>query len=310
MNYKKIFWGLLLIIIGLLFIFRNLGWLDFNWWAIFSLWPVLLILWGISLIPVKEYIKLLLAIATLIISVVFLYNYDSSHHFQFRVNHNFRGDDFEEGDNVYKYSDQDFSQPFDSLTKNASLQFEAAAGNFTIDSVTDKLVEFQKKGNVTNYQFTTEDTDSGKIIKFKMDDVKLQTGRRHHTNKVELKLNPNPTWDFNFEIGAAEINFDLSSYKTRKVSIDCGASDIDLTLGNKHPETNVNIDAGASSIKIRVPKTSAYKVISDSFMASKSFEDAKKVSDGIYQTKDFRTNTQKIIINLNVGVSSLEVERY
>ena len=62
MSYKKVFWGVVLIIIGILFIIRNLGWVDFSWWGVFRLWPVLLILWGISVIPIKNYLKLILSL--------------------------------------------------------------------------------------------------------------------------------------------------------------------------------------------------------------------------------------------------------
>lgn len=308
MNYKKIFWGVVLIIIGMLFIIRNLGWLDFSWWAIFSLWPLLLILWGISVIPVKDTIKLILSLGALALAVIFLYNYDCSDRFHIR----WHSDDDKEVyiDKEGKYSNQNFSEPYDSTTKTAVLKFEAAAGNFTIDSVSTNLVDFEKKGNITNYQFTTEDSDSGKVVYFKMEDSKIHIGNKHNHNEVTLKLNANPLWNFDFDMGAADINFDLSKYKTKNISIDCGASDIDLTLGNKSLVTHVDIDAGASSIKIRVPKTSAYQVISDSFMASKNFKDARKVADGRYETADFGKNPNKIYIELNVGVSSLDVERY
>ena len=74
MSYKKVFWGVVLIIIGILFIIRNLGWVDFSWWGVFRLWPVLLILWGISVIPIKNYLKLILSFVALLVAVIFLWN--------------------------------------------------------------------------------------------------------------------------------------------------------------------------------------------------------------------------------------------
>ncbi len=54
---RDLFWPLLLIIIGLLFLFQNLGYLDIGD-VISDYWPVFLIVWGVSLIlkrrPVSE----------------------------------------------------------------------------------------------------------------------------------------------------------------------------------------------------------------------------------------------------------------
>lgn len=59
MSYRKIFWGVMLVLIGTLFILKNVGVIFFDWVTIWRLWPLILILWGISLIPVKDYLKLI-----------------------------------------------------------------------------------------------------------------------------------------------------------------------------------------------------------------------------------------------------------
>ena len=50
MNKKKsetIFWGILIIILGLIFLSRNLGWTDFNIWEVTTTyWPLVLIYIG------------------------------------------------------------------------------------------------------------------------------------------------------------------------------------------------------------------------------------------------------------------------
>ncbi|OQX86608.1 hypothetical protein B6D60_05905 [candidate division KSB1 bacterium 4484_87] len=48
-EHKGFFWAILLIIIGFLFLFQNLGYLDVGN-VISKFWPVILIVWGISLI--------------------------------------------------------------------------------------------------------------------------------------------------------------------------------------------------------------------------------------------------------------------
>jgi hypothetical protein len=309
MSYKKVFWGVVLIIIGILFIIRNLGWVDFSWWGVFRLWPVLLILWGISVIPIKNYLKLILSFVALLVAVIFLWKYDNNAGCRFGIwNWNHNGVEFNDDEITISGKDQNFTVPFDSLTQKAVLKFEAAAGDFTINSATDKLVEFDKKGNVGNYQLKTEDIDSAKVVSLKLEEGHFRW--HHNGNTVNLKLNVVPVWDFDFDIGAANINFDLSPYKTRDVKIGCGASDIKLTIGDKYPSTNIKVDAGASSIHIKIPSKSACQVNTDSFLTSKEFQDMVKTSDHTYQTPGFYKNPNKIYIKVDVGVSSLKIEKY
>ncbi|HSW68012.1 MAG TPA: DUF5668 domain-containing protein, partial [Bacteroidales bacterium] len=61
MNYKKIFWGVTFIVFGLAVILRNLGFIHFEWYQFWRLWPILLVLWGISMLPVKGFIKLIIS---------------------------------------------------------------------------------------------------------------------------------------------------------------------------------------------------------------------------------------------------------
>ncbi len=57
MKFRNVFWGLSLIIIGGLLIGRNIGIIDFDWFNILRLWPLLFILWGLSVLPIRETIK-------------------------------------------------------------------------------------------------------------------------------------------------------------------------------------------------------------------------------------------------------------
>jgi hypothetical protein len=58
MKFRNIFWGIILIFFGMLFTLENLHVLDFDWYNMWRLWPVIIILWGISILPVKDVIKI------------------------------------------------------------------------------------------------------------------------------------------------------------------------------------------------------------------------------------------------------------
>ena len=69
MKFDKILWGLFLILAGVLWVLNNLGIIEINFRDLIKLWPVLLIFWGISVLPIKEKIKILFASLLIVISI-------------------------------------------------------------------------------------------------------------------------------------------------------------------------------------------------------------------------------------------------
>ena len=65
MKFSNIFWGVILIFAGVLFILQNLGVINFEWTYLWRLWPVILILWGVSVLPAHSLIKLGLVLLVL-----------------------------------------------------------------------------------------------------------------------------------------------------------------------------------------------------------------------------------------------------
>jgi len=307
MSYRKIFWGLLLVIIGVLFILKNTGVLFFSWGTMWHLWPVILILWGISIIPVKDWLKLVLSLVTVVVTIfaVQVYAPKDNHNWNWEWNDNNNSDNDE--DNVKTYNNV-MSENYDSLTKFANLKLNIGVGDFKIKDTTYKLIEVKHDKNKANYSMTAKAEDSLTTIDLSLEKGEFNNGNVR--NNVVLKLNPNPVWDLDLNVGAAEVDFDLSGFKTRNLKIQGGASDIVLKLGAILPLTDVKLEAGAASITIRVPESAGCEIISNTFMASKDFKGFTKIGKQLYQTPNFATSTNKIKIDLQAGVASVDVERY
>ncbi len=306
MSYRKIFWGLLLVMIGVLFILKNTGVLFFSWHTMWQLWPVILILWGISLIPVKDWIKLVLSLLTVLVTFFAMQHYGpkDKHNWNFEWNDRNNNDDEE---SVTTYN-KVMSEDFDSLTRFANLKLNIGVGNFKIKDTTNLLIEVKHDNDNANYSMTAKTEDSLSIIDLSLEKGEFNNGNIR--NNVVMKLNPNPIWDLDLNVGAAEVDFDLSGFKTRNLKIQGGASDIELKLGAALPLTEVKLEAGAASITIRVPESAGCEIISNTFMASKDFSGFTKIGKQQYQTPNFATSTNKIKIDLQAGVASVNVERY
>jgi len=308
MSYRKIFWGLLLVIIGILFILKNTGVLFFSWHTMWHLWPVILILWGISLIPVKDWIKLVLSFLTIVITFFAIQQYGpkDDRKWDFEWNDNNDRDNNDE-ENVTTYNNV-MSEDFDSLTKYAELKLNIGVGKFNIKDTTNMLIEVKHDNNNANYSMTAKAEDSLTIIDLSLEKGEFNDG--NISNNVNMKLNPSPIWDLDLNVGAAEVDFDLSGFKTRNLKIQGGASDIDLKIGAALPLTDVKIEAGAASIIVRVPESAGCEIVSNTFMASKDFKGFTKIGKQQYQTPNFATSTNKIMINLQAGVARVDVVRY
>jgi hypothetical protein len=307
MSYRKIFWGLLLVMIGILFILKNTGVLFFSWHTIWQLWPVILILWGISLIPVKDWIKLVLSFVTILITFFAVQYYGPKDNHKWHLQWNDDNDRNDRDADAVTYNNI-LSEDFDSITKFAELKLNIGVGNFKISDTTAKLIEVKHDNDNANYSMTAKEEDSLTRI-----DLSLEKGEFNDgdiKNNVEMKLNPNPIWDMDLNVGAAEVKFDLSGFKMRNLKIQGGASDLDLKLGASQPLTDVKLEAGAASITIRVPESAGCEIISNTFLSSKDFKGFTKVGSQLYQTPNFATSTNKIKINLQAGVARVDVVRY
>jgi len=306
MKTKNIIWGLILVLIGVMFILKNLDIIYFSWYSLWRLWPLLLVLIGVTILPVKDGIKVVLTIIVLIAAAFFLISFPNFHNWNDDRSINNSRDRIDDKDP--QDIDQRIFEAYDSTINEADLIFDAAAGNFKIGQSTDELFEFDREGNLGRYTYSIKDLGTKREIR-----IELEEGRIIRTdlrNKVTMKLNTNPVWDIKVDVGAANIELDLSSFKIRKLEIDGGASSINIRLGTLQAESKIKINSGASSIDIKVPREFACEVNTSTVLSSKDLEGFNKVGNGTYVTPDFSDKTKNIVIEVEAAVSSLNVERY
>ncbi|MCL2414762.1 MAG: PspC domain-containing protein [Bacteroidales bacterium] len=75
-KHKKssgVWFGIFLVFLGIAFLLRTFGWLDFSWHGIWKYWPILLIILGISCISMKRWLKntlMILSLAGLLFALI------------------------------------------------------------------------------------------------------------------------------------------------------------------------------------------------------------------------------------------------
>ncbi len=307
MKTKHVFWGVLFITIGIIWLVDHYVHFRYEWGDIWKLWPIVIILWGVSVMVKQQVIKGLIAGITALILAFAIFS-----SVKYGIVHAENGMDFtfDSDNNTYHYGITDYSEPFNKDYEKASLHFKAGAGSFIVKDTTRELFFAHSEGKQDNYSLTKNVSENNVDLNFEMMQKHVSIFNGKNRNRVELKLNSDPLWNLDFDLGAASVNFDLSSYKTESISIDMGAASLKLKLGDRAEETKLNVDAGASSIEIEVPDDAACEIKTDVSLSSKHFEGFKTINDDTYRTDNFDSAKKKIYITIDSGVSSIKVNRY
>lgn len=314
MENRNIFWGVLLVAIGSLFILDNVDLINFSFSALISLWPLLLIAWGISILPIKKVYKNVTSLVIVIFAVAYASTSERSY-WEDRVREKidnrieYSNEDYEdeyEEENYYVFQ---FDEESEGQISYATLSMDVAAGKFRIDGVTEEhIIDFEAYSNFGPYSSEMVMNGDRADIQIGFDEAVMKSGT--NKNRANLKLNPKIEWEVNLNVGAADFRGDFSAHKISRIDLDGGASAIRLKLGDLQKETNIKLDAGAASIKIDIPTNAGCKIVTDGFLVDKDFEGFKKTESGEYVSSNYNDSDQKIYIDLDAAILQFTVHRY
>lgn len=310
MNSRKLIWGSFLILIGLILVVHNFNLLPItiNWGKVASLWPLLLIMIGLSSLSKNTSMNpwIFNGIAAIVISIFF---YQILEIGEGNTSRSFSWSDSSDRDSA-DLKTQKFNIPLEEGVTNAHLTFEGGAAEFILNDTTSNLIDAITQTRKGDYVLEKVRTDSVDDIKMKLNSNQIKINNGNIENQVEVKLNPKLKWSFDFEIGAGAIDFDFSNYIVNKISLDAGAASVNMKLSDKAPNTEVEIDAGASSVTLRVPKNARCRVKMDAVLSSEDLTGFTKKSDGYYESDNFNGKGNLINISVDAGMSSVTIERY
>jgi hypothetical protein len=318
MKTDRIIWGIILLFVGGVLLLENFNIIEFYWRSVWRFWPIFLIIAGINVLFSKNRSQLggFISIGVLVVTLGFLFYRGQ----QKPENREWLGMQFNDNidldfDNGNHSGDQRMmlSEAYtDSLSKKIQLNISGGGTSFDLDGGTDSLITADVKSRKANFSLMKMVKDSATTVTLKMQDKngKQKWSLGDGGNEVDLRLNKAPEWDINMSMGAGEINFNLSDYKVRTFKFDGGAAALDIKVGALLPITDVFVKTGVADVKIQVPEGSGCRIQSKSGLSARDFSGFNKLSDGVYETSNYKTSTQKIFITLDGGLSNFEVKRY
>ena len=167
MKSKNLIIGLLVLFFGVVTLLSTLNVFDFHWSIVWRLWPMILVIFGITLLPLNDYIKGALVLAALGVGCL-LYNVEAKHYQGNTITRFYNNikswdiygdEDEKEDDDDDSYAvDQHFSEPFTDI-EHASINIDFGAGDLTLKDPCAELAKVDAQSNFVKYSFRTETGD-------------------------------------------------------------------------------------------------------------------------------------------------------
>jgi hypothetical protein len=303
---------LLLVIVGLVLLFNNLGVLPWSiWTALGQLWPAILILIGIDLIvgrrsPFLGATITMVAFVAVIGAAVWLTRYDARASAEPRQN------------------ETAYAEP-----QPAAIPLEGAtAGDVTVHFGAGNLHLSARSDGEPNLVQTTSTLPPGVRVKQTVsqrngtETVTVSTegtngfawpfrgfGPGEDARILETQLAPNVPLTLRADVGAGQSDFDLTGLLVRSFTLNNGAGQATVHFPSGAGTTTADIHSGAGQIVLEVPPdVGAYVHGNSGFVNVRVPTDRyQKVGDG-YQTADYQSAKNRVDVSLHVGVGEVDVQ--
>jgi hypothetical protein len=127
--------------------------------------------------------------------------------------------------------------------------------------------------------------------------------------RVDLSFAPNvPIASFVVQTGATEANLDLSSLRVNSLDMSIGAASASI----RFPETGAttaHISGGASTLNLEIPEGVAAQIEHRGGLSTLNIDQRRfpQVADGVYRSPDYDTAQNKLDLNLETGITTIQV---
>lgn len=305
MKSGRVFWGSLLLVIGVLGLLHTFLDIAICWSALWKLWPLLLVFLGISVFLRDSKSKWIVIAGIGLLTGVVLFSFVqrgcSGIH---RV---VDGIQFDNSDG--EYITQELHAPWDSSATHALFSFDGGAGHFKMGGTAEDFVSASIRSNISDYVLDARQDNGIPTFLLNMTDNSVSWKGGKMRNSAHIRLHPVPLWNVDIDAGAAKITCDLRKYRIARLDLNAGAADIDIRLGNRADTTTVHIQTGASNLHITVPEDAGCELHSDAALSRRDFRGFVRGADGIYRSDGFETGDKRIYLFIDAGLSSINVTR-
>ena len=301
----SLFWPIVLIGVGVIFLLSNLGVITGNPWpAILNLWPVLLIVAGLDVLLGRSSAGGIVGAILGMALVGFVL-------WVLLARPNWPGLTFSSAE----LKSQRVEAPLDDV-QSADVNIDFASGDNRLYALGDstKLIE----GDLSYYGDLRFDASaSGSRANLLVDTTVnfpgFNFGFSQAGEKWDIGLNTRPTYYVDLNLGSGGADLDLSRLKLSGGLVDVGSGSVDLALPAAGT-FRLEINGGSGSLRIRLPRDAALRVEIDPGSGSFNPVSRLKMISGpsrtneVYETDGFGAAPNAITLIIDGGSGSINIE--
>jgi hypothetical protein len=293
---RGLFWPLLLITIGLVFLLVNFGFIPgVTALSLLNLWPLLLVLAGVDIAIGRRWpiAALGIDVAVIAMGLALLATQPTF----------IGGPFFIIGDGIG--GERDVTVQRQGVT-SLSLDLNGGAGRFHVSGGSTALVEAHSANE--DLRLRRSDIDRGGAhASVRID----QSGPRRvgsTTIDVDARIASDVGTDLQVDGGAGEFVIDLRDVKVTNADINVGAAQLTLTLPKPTAAVTIDVNAGASSIIIEVPDGVEAQITTKGALLTLRSSNARvTASSNSAETSGYASATARVTVRVTAGVSSVTI---
>lgn len=290
-RHVKLVGPTILIGIGVILLLNNLGYLNWNFWDILNLWPILLVAAGLELLVGRRS-----ALGSLISAVIVLGLIAGG---------------------VWFVSTSDFTRMSaqaieireprgDIMSARVTLSPAMAqinvqalndSGNFVEGTVlqrrNERVIQDFAKGNTARLDVKTSGGTG----------VAMGPGGRYAWN---FSFHPDVKLDLNIDAGMGDVNLDLRTLTLESVKVNAGMGVVTIKL----PETgefDVNVDSGMGTVVIEVPAGLGVRLQTETAIVGRNLPAGYTQNNNRYTSPNYSTAENRADIQVDLGLGSITI---
>jgi len=301
---RGVFWPLLLIALGLIFLLQNFGFISgVSWLAVASLWPLLLILIGLDIAFARRWPLPTLAVEIAVIAAglaLVAYSPNLSPGVFVFGNGNGTGQN-------------DVALPRGATQLNLTLN-GGGIRSYHVSGGASQLVEAHSAS--PDLRLRVSEGSNGRA------DVRLDqvsNGFFHPINEgdVQIRLASDVPTSLTINVGAGEFDVDLSDVRVTDARVNVGASSMRFVLPKPSRDIAIRMNGGASNIEIVVPDSVEARIATTGGLLSLRSDNTRLGSGGgiggcvacgsSVETSGYGAARDRVTVTISAGASSIIV---
>jgi len=294
--------GVILILIGIAWIFRQTGVININLIAsIKVLWPIFIVSAGISLLARR---RKWLVTSVWIVAFVLLIGFGIYKRNEPRSIVDIRKQFEIDKDPIVSVEKKPFTSeiPLPDDAEQGRLILQLGGVNLNLKEGSDGLF-IKTSSNIPDLQ---QRLSEGKQTVLEYSHEQFNAGNA--IRNMNLEMNPDLVWKVDANLGVVDGEMDFSNIPMDEITLQLGAGEMSLSIGDKQAHTKVTLRAGASDIDIFVPSQAGLMVNSGNILTDLSFHNLSLTAkDGVYVSENYDSSDHKIEIEVVSALSAVQI---